>query len=91
MNASPSRFSLAWELARPFTLIAPALGMFTGSVIALGAPPAVPLTLQVAAKIALGTLMAAVLNAASNTLNQNSWWPRFWIGTLPRLASLRSR
>ena len=70
MNASPSRRSLAWELARPFTLIAPALGIFTGSVIALGAPPAVPLTLHVAAKIALGTLMAAVLNAASNTLNQ---------------------
>jgi len=70
VNASPSRRSLAWELARPFTLIAPALGIFTGSVIALGAPPAVPLTLHVAAKIALGTLMAAVLNAASNTLNQ---------------------
>jgi len=70
VNASPSRRSLAWELARPFTLIAPALGIFTGSVIALGAPPAVPLTLHVAVKIALGTLMAAVLNAASNTLNQ---------------------
>jgi 4-hydroxybenzoate polyprenyltransferase len=44
--------------------------MFTGSVIALGAPPAVPLTMGVGLKIALGTLMAAVLNAASNTLNQ---------------------
>ena len=59
-----------WELARPFTLVAPALGMFTGSVIALGAFPGVPLTPWVAAKIVLGTLMAAVLNAASNTLNQ---------------------
>lgn len=65
-----SRARLAWELARPFTLVAPALGMFTGSVIALGAAPPVPLTGWVAAKIALGTLMAAVLNAASNTLNQ---------------------
>jgi geranylgeranylglycerol-phosphate geranylgeranyltransferase len=65
-----SRWRIYWELARPFTLIAPALGMFTGSVIALGAIPAVPLTPWVAAKIALGTLMAAVLNAASNTLNQ---------------------
>jgi 4-hydroxybenzoate polyprenyltransferase len=64
------RTRLYWELARPFTLIAPALGMFTGSVIALGAPPVVPLTGWVALKIALGTLMAAVLNAASNTLNQ---------------------
>ncbi len=67
MNA---RARLYWELARPFTLIAPALGMFTGSIIALGAPPAVPLTPWVAIKIVLGTLMAAVLNAASNALNQ---------------------
>ena len=64
------RWRLYWELARPFTLIAPALGMFTGSVIALGAPPAVPLGAWVVAKIASGTMMAAVLNAASNTLNQ---------------------
>ena len=64
------RLRLYWELARPFTLVAPALGMFTGSVIALGASPAIPLTPWVGAKIALGTLMAAVLNAASNTLNQ---------------------
>jgi 4-hydroxybenzoate polyprenyltransferase len=64
------RLRLYWELARPFTLIAPALGMFTGSVIALGAYPGVPLTARFAARIALGTLMAAVLNAASNTLNQ---------------------
>ena len=64
------RLGLYWELARPFTLLAPALGMFTGSVIALGASPAVPFSLWIAAKIALGTFMAAVLNAASNTLNQ---------------------
>ena len=65
-----TNLSLYWELARPFTLIAPALGMFTGSLIALGAFPPVPLTPWVATKIALGTLMAAVLNAASNVLNQ---------------------
>ncbi len=65
-----SKAALYWELARPFTLIAPALGMFTGSVIALGAWPPVPLTLWNAVRIVLGTLMAAVLNAASNTLNQ---------------------
>ena len=64
------RLGLYWELARPFTLVAPALGMFTGSVIALGASPAIPLSPWIAAKIGLGTLMAAVLNAASNTLNQ---------------------
>lgn len=65
-----SRGAIYWELARPFTLIAPALGMFTGSVIALGASPPIPLSPWIVAKIALGTLMAAVLNAASNTLNQ---------------------
>jgi len=64
------KLSLYWELARPFTLIAPALGMFTGSVIALGAHPPLPLMPWVAVKILLGTLMAAVLNAASNVLNQ---------------------
>jgi len=64
------KLKLYWELARPFTLIAPALGMFTGSVIALGAYPPVPLTVWVGVKIALGTVMAAVLNAASNVLNQ---------------------
>jgi len=64
------KLSLYWELARPFTLIAPALGMFTGSVIALGAWPPVPLMLWAGIKIALGTSMAAVLNAASNVLNQ---------------------
>jgi geranylgeranylglycerol-phosphate geranylgeranyltransferase len=65
-----SRGGVYWELARPFTLVAPALGMFTGSVIALGAFPAVPLTFWVAGRILVGTIMAAVLNAASNTLNQ---------------------
>jgi 4-hydroxybenzoate polyprenyltransferase len=64
------KLALYWELARPFTLLAPALGMFTGSVIALGAIPPVPLGPWVVVKIALGTLMAAVLNAASNVLNQ---------------------
>jgi len=64
------KLGLYWELARPFTLIAPALGMFTGSVIALGASPPVPLTVWVALRIALGTAMAAALNAASNVLNQ---------------------
>src|SRR5467141_4359275 len=44
--------------------------MFTGSLIALGATHPVPLVPWVAVKIALGTLMAAVLNAASNVLNQ---------------------
>lgn len=59
------------ELARPFTLLPPALGMVSGALAALG-------TLareqacggNVMAMIGLGALMAAALNAASNTLNQ---------------------
>jgi len=59
-----------WTLARPFTLLAPALGMLSGGVTALGAEPPTPFTAALALDIVLGTLMAAVLNAASNALNQ---------------------
>jgi 4-hydroxybenzoate polyprenyltransferase len=62
-------------LTRPFTLLMPALGMLTGGTIALGAgAPApdgpAPLIASVWVRIAIGTLMAAVLNGASNVLNQ---------------------
>lgn len=65
------KLSLYWEFARPFTLIAPALGILSGAITALGARHdplhvSAPLLL----KIALGTLMAAVLNGASNGINQ---------------------
>lgn len=58
------------QLARPFTLIAPALGFFSGSITAIGAAPAEPWTLAVLTPALIGALMAAVLNAASNALNQ---------------------
>jgi 4-hydroxybenzoate polyprenyltransferase len=62
------------RLTRPFTLIMPALGMLTGGVIALGAgasPPLwAPIVHGVWLRIVIGTVMAAVLNAASNVLNQ---------------------
>lgn len=64
------RLSLYWELARPFTLIAPALGMISGGVTSLGAGDPVPLGGQLGLKIILGTLMAAALNGASNGINQ---------------------
>ncbi len=76
MHDTPSPFSLRqrlglyWEFARPFTLLAPALGMLSGGVAALGAQPPWPLTRTVFLDLFLGTLMAAMLNAASNTLNQ---------------------
>jgi 4-hydroxybenzoate polyprenyltransferase len=65
------KLQLYWEFARPFTLIAPALGMLSGGITALGArhdPLHVSGSLLL--KIALGTLMAAALNAASNGINQ---------------------
>jgi 4-hydroxybenzoate polyprenyltransferase len=63
-----------WELARPFTLLAPALGMLSGSVTAYGAHPRFvhggrTFGAWVAA-VATGCLAAGLLNAASNVLNQ---------------------
>lgn len=64
------RLQLYWEFARPFTLIAPALGMLSGGVTALGAGHPLALGALLFVKIGLGTLMAAALNAASNGINQ---------------------
>ena len=58
------------ELARPFTLLAPALGFASGAVTAAGADPREPLTATLWLYPAIGVLMSAVLNAASNGLNQ---------------------
>jgi len=66
-HSSPSRY---WDFARPFTLLPPALGMLSGGITALGAEPPEPFTWLVALNLLLGTLMAAILNAGSNTLNQ---------------------
>lgn len=65
-----SRIRLYLEFGRPFTLLAPALGFLSGGLTAMGAYPAAPITWQVLQYPLLGALMAAVLNAASNALNQ---------------------
>lgn len=64
------RARLYWEFARPFTLVAPALGMLSGGLTAYGAHPHESFSWTHVLHIGLGTLMAAVLNAASNGLNQ---------------------
>ena len=64
------RLRTYWSFTRPFTLLAPALGMLSGGVTAAGAVPRSPVTPEMIASIALGTVMAAVLNGASNALNQ---------------------
>src|SRR5690242_18535125 len=57
---------LYWTFARPFTLVPPMVGIFSGSLIGYGASHARFRVLHVA----FAVLAAAVLNAASNGLNQ---------------------
>lgn len=64
------RFHLYVEFARPFTLFAPALGMASGGATAVGAAPREDWSVWLVIYPLLGALMAAVLNAASNGLNQ---------------------
>ena len=57
---------LYWAFARPFTLVPPMIGIFSGALIGYGASHAPFRVMHVA--LAVGA--AAVLNAASNGLNQ---------------------
>ncbi|PYV25492.1 MAG: hypothetical protein DMG24_09165 [Acidobacteria bacterium] len=57
---------LYWTLARPFTLVPPMVGIFSGSLIGYGASRA-PFRVM---HVGLAVVAAAVLNAASNGLNQ---------------------
>lgn len=70
MIAPPSRAALWLEFSRPFTLVAPALGFASGAVTAAGASPREPWSNDLVIYPLIGLLMAAVLNAASNALNQ---------------------
>jgi 4-hydroxybenzoate polyprenyltransferase len=58
------------ELGRPFTLIAPALGFVSGAITAIGAAPYEPWCAELVVFPLIGALMAAVLNAGNNALNQ---------------------
>jgi 4-hydroxybenzoate polyprenyltransferase len=58
------------DLARPFTLVAPALGFVSGAATAIGAYPAEPWRVGLLIAPLIGSLMAAVLNAGNNALNQ---------------------
>ncbi len=64
-----------WEFARPFTLLMPAIGMLAGGIVAWGASPRGSSTwtesgAHILINLAVGALMAAVMNAGSNGLNQ---------------------
>jgi 4-hydroxybenzoate polyprenyltransferase len=60
--------------ARPFTLLPPTLGVISGAICAWGSAwnpdPARQLTVGVALTVGLGSVCAALLNAASNAINQ---------------------
>ena len=58
------------DFARPFTLIAPALGFASAAATAIGAHPHETWTWGLFVPPVLGSIMAAVLNVASNGLNQ---------------------
>jgi 4-hydroxybenzoate polyprenyltransferase len=64
------RGRLYLELSRPFTLVAPALGVVSGAVTAAGASPREPWSSILLVYPAVGALMAATLNSANNALNQ---------------------
>ena len=65
-----SKIQAYLDFSRPFTLVAPALGFFSGGLTAIGAAPRERGSLALLLFPLIGSLMAAVLNAASNGLNQ---------------------
>jgi len=58
------------RLSRPFTLLAPTIGMIAAALAALGWDGAFALPSWAVGKILIGGLGAALLNVASNTVNQ---------------------
>jgi 4-hydroxybenzoate polyprenyltransferase len=58
------------DLARPFTLVAPALGFISGALTAVGASPRERWSAWLLVPPVIGSIMAALLNAGNNALNQ---------------------
>lgn len=66
-----NKLRLYADFARPFTLLPPALGVVSGAVTAWGSGHTrPPVTWEMALPVVFGALMAAMLNAASNAINQ---------------------
>ena len=72
LNPEPRTLRSFVDLARPFTLVAPALGFLSGAATAIGAQPPEPWTTSLLAAPIIGSVMAAVLNGGNNALNQIS-------------------
>jgi geranylgeranylglycerol-phosphate geranylgeranyltransferase len=68
------KISTAFRLTRPFTLLPPLFGILSGAICAFGSAhnpdPSRRLTLSIITVVAVGSLCAALLNGASNVLNQ---------------------
>jgi len=69
-NAERTAIRAFVDLARPFTLVAPALGFVSGAATAIGAHPREPWNAGLLVAPLIGSIMAAVLNAGNNALNQ---------------------
>lgn len=69
-----SKLALYNQLARPFTLLPPLLGIVSGAICAFGSvhnpDPQNRLSLTVVLTVVLGSLCASFMNAASNAINQ---------------------
>ncbi len=69
-----ARARLYFAFTRPFTLLPPTIGVVSGALTAFGSAhnpdPARRLSATVLLTIALGSVCAALLNAASNVINQ---------------------
>src|SRR5262245_44755480 len=69
-----SRVKTYLDFTRPFTLLPPTLGVISGAITAFGSAsnpdPARRLTIDVILTVLLGSICAALLNAASNGINQ---------------------
>jgi len=69
-----ARIRLYVDFTRPFTLLPPTFGVISGAITAFGSSsnpdPSRRLTLDVVMTILLGSACAALLNAASNVINQ---------------------
>jgi 4-hydroxybenzoate polyprenyltransferase len=70
LRSRTSKLRLLAEFSRPFTLVAPALGFASGAATAAGAFPRETWRVALIVYPLIGLTMAAVLNAASNALNQ---------------------
>jgi 4-hydroxybenzoate polyprenyltransferase len=68
--SASSRLRTLADFARPFTLIAPALGFASAAATAIGAYPHATWRWELLVPPVIGAIMAAVLNIASNGLNQ---------------------